>query len=82
MSSHQINHALRIHPSLTSSFGGGWDLAIHDDAKPNDTHSNFGNSYELPQGMIYGSDEARSYLAGSNKFQVKEFEVYSVTILE
>ena len=63
---------------MLSTFGTGHDLAIFDDANPNGNYSNFGHSYELPEGMKYDSDQARSYLAGLYNFKVKEFEVYSV----
>jgi hypothetical protein len=67
---------------MTSAFGGSADLAIFNDKRLYANYSKFGYSYELPQGMLYDSDEANSYLAGLNKFRVKEFEVYSVTIFE
>ncbi|EFC41526.1 hypothetical protein NAEGRDRAFT_80657 [Naegleria gruberi] len=41
--------------------------------------SDFGNTFELPIGLQYGSEEAKSYLAGSSTFQVAEIEVFKIT---
>ena len=44
-----------------------------------DNYSDLGYAYELPSGgMKCGSSEARSYLAGSHRFKVKELEVFQV----
>ncbi|KAJ5070895.1 hypothetical protein M0811_01876 [Anaeramoeba ignava] len=41
--------------------------------------SNLGYSYNLPNGIIYKTNEAKSYLAGSkNKWIVDEFETYFI----
>ena len=32
---------------------------------PTANYSNLGTAYELPAGIVYGSNEAKSYLAGS-----------------
>ena len=46
-----------------------------------DNWSDLGHSYELPsEEMEYKSNEARSYLAGSYKFKVKELEVFQVIL--
>ncbi len=37
-----------------------------------------GGTYSLPQGMDYQSEEANSYLAGSQYFKVVEMDVYKV----
>jgi BTB/POZ domain-containing protein KCTD9 len=43
---------------------------------PDSSYSNLGDTYELPAGIVYGSDEAKSYLAGSYKFKLKELEMF------
>jgi hypothetical protein len=58
-------------------FGGGHDLCIADKSNINTTsYSNLGLSYIHPD-YVFGSDKARSFLAGSYKFQVSEIEVYT-----
>ncbi|KAJ5077588.1 pep-cterm sorting domain-containing protein [Anaeramoeba ignava] len=42
-------------------------------------YSNFGLSYNLPNGITYGTNEAKSYLAGSyNSWVVDELETYFI----
>ncbi len=54
------------------------DLAIHHQAHKNLlSTSNLGWNYEHPK-YKRGSLEAQSFLAGSNNFQIKELEVYSL----
>ena len=48
----------------------------HDGKYPDNSYSNLGHTYELPAGIVYGSDEAKSYLAGSEYFKLKELEVF------
>jgi hypothetical protein len=58
-------------------FGGGHDLIIADKSNTNSSsYSNLGNSYTHPD-YAYGSNEAKSFLAGSHTFQVSEIEVYT-----
>ena len=38
--------------------------------------SKLGDSYQLPENMIYDSKDANSYLAGNDKFYTKEIEVF------
>ena len=53
------------------------DFNIYDGKlHPTSSCSNLGTSYELPAGIVYGSDEAKSYLAGSYNFKLKELEVF------
>jgi len=69
--------ALYCHRSYGPIFGGGHNLYISNNSNTNnDSHSNLGNSYSFPD-YAYGSEEAKSFLAGSYKFQVSEIEVYS-----
>ncbi|KAJ5070839.1 pep-cterm sorting domain-containing protein [Anaeramoeba ignava] len=60
------------------NFGGGIDGDISLNSKFQGW-SNFGNSYNLPNGIEYESDEAKSYLAGSyNKWIIDELETYFI----
>ena len=59
------------------SFGYGWDLIIcHSDNCINS--SKLGWTYSLPESVVYGSNEADSYLAGSLTFETEEYEVFAV----
>jgi hypothetical protein len=60
------------------TFGGDLhDLHISDVSNTNkDSYSNLGASYSHPD-YAYGSNEAKSFLAGSNKFQISDLEVFS-----
>ena len=40
------------------------------------SYSHLGDNYKHPK-YQYGSDEAKTFLAGSNQFQVSEIEVYT-----
>jgi hypothetical protein len=68
--------------STYKEFGFGYDIVIGEKKDVNrdnySSFSNFGNCYTLPTGMIYDSPEAKSFLAGSEEFGVKEFEVFQV----
>ena len=58
-------------------FGGGHDLLIADKSNINsESYTDFGNSY-IHSDYVFGSDEAKSFLAGSYNFQVSEMEVYT-----
>ncbi len=58
-------------------FGGGSDLFIADQSNLTTySYSNLGCSFTHPD-YAYESNEAKSFLAGSSKFQVSEIEVYS-----
>ncbi len=43
-----------------------------------DSSSDLGLTYKNPQ-SAYGTNEAKSFLAGSFRFQLDEFEVYEKT---
>jgi hypothetical protein len=59
------------------TFGGGHDLHIADRSNTNtSSYSNLGCSFTHPD-YAYGSNEAKSFLAGSFSFQVTEIEVYA-----
>ncbi|KAJ5076743.1 e3 ubiquitin-protein ligase trim56-like [Anaeramoeba ignava] len=58
-------------------FGGGWDWHLNSNLQSGNSH--FGNSYVLPDGIEYDSDEAKGYLAGSyDKWEVDEVETYFI----
>jgi len=62
-----------------ATFGGGHDFSIVDNCNTsNANYSNFGHSYSTPAGSDYGSEGAKSYLAGAYNFLVSEIEVYQV----
>jgi hypothetical protein len=59
------------------SFGGG-DIHIEDNSNTSNLFNSFsdlGDVYNHPR-YDYGTDEARSFLAGSYYFQLEEMEVY------
>lgn len=61
------------------AFGRGHDFRIASNCNNNtESYSNFGYTYQLPEGMGMNSDEAKSYLSGSYQFKVVEIEVYKV----
>jgi len=70
-------YAIYCHTMCGPVFGGGSDLSIADQSNVNtDSYSNLGCSFTHPD-YAYESNEAKSFLAGSSKFQVSEIEVYS-----
>jgi hypothetical protein len=61
-----------------ASFGD--DLVISDNSNLNEnSYSNLGNSYQLPDNVYYGTKNAQSYLAGSYTWKTTEIEVYQIT---
>ncbi|KAJ5067610.1 pep-cterm sorting domain-containing protein [Anaeramoeba ignava] len=53
------------------------DLALEEDLQSGE--SNFGHTYNLPNGIKWDTDESKSYLAGSfNKWIVDELETYFI----
>jgi hypothetical protein len=60
-------------------FGSGTDILIVDSSDLNQlSYCNFGCSYEPPQGLKYGSEEANKYLAGSHCFKTLDIEVFQL----
>ncbi|KAJ5071705.1 hypothetical protein M0811_10114 [Anaeramoeba ignava] len=58
-------------------YSGNWDWGLVSTLQPG--HSSFGSSYNLPNGIKKGTNEAQSYLAGSyNKWIVDEVETYFI----
>ena len=58
------------------TFGGGHDLYICNNPQVNQSYSNFGSSYQLPTGYVYGREQARNLLAGQYRFLTTEIEVF------
>jgi len=55
----------------------GYDLWIEIIANnQSDNSSNLGRTYQLPEGIKYNSELAKSFLAGSYRFKVKQLEVF------
>ena len=76
INSNRHNYAIGCDPDYGSTFGGGHDICIANNAnKTLDSYSNLGDSYMHPQ-YTYSSKEAKTFLAGSQKFQLDEIEVY------
>ena len=58
-------------PGIT--FGGGYDLYIHDNAASNtDSYTSFGDSYQPPSGV----SDPYTVLAGTWRFSPTEVEVF------
>lgn len=61
------------------AFGRGHDFRISSNCNiNNESYSNFGYTYQLPEGLSLNSDEAKNYLGGGYQFKVVEIEVYKV----
>ena len=75
-----IGYALYGHSNYGPTFGAGHDLHICDHSNVTiGNHSNFGHSYILPAGLIYGRT-ARDRLAGNyNQWKTVEIEVYQIS---
>ena len=59
------------------SFGGGHDLYICDNPQVNQSSNRFGNTYQLPPGYVYNSEQAKNLLAGQYEFKITEIEVFN-----
>ena len=73
--------AIFCYSSYLACFGGGngCDFYLSDQCNVNSSSSSdFGHSYELPEGYSADTPQAQSYLAGSDEFQVSEIEVFQV----
>ncbi|KAJ5069445.1 hypothetical protein M0811_11618 [Anaeramoeba ignava] len=73
--------AIKYHPIYNPAFGkygpGKADFCLYSDL--NGFYSNFGSVYNLPDGIEYESNEAKSYLAGSyGDWEVDELETYFI----
>jgi hypothetical protein len=75
ISSDKQNQAIWCGSVYGPQFGYN-DLNIEDNSNVNtDSYSNLGHCYQHPIFSV-GSNEAKTFLAGSYKFQVSEIEVY------
>ena len=72
-------YALHGNVSYGPTFGGGYDIHICDQSNTKiGSYSNFGHSYNLPNGYTYGGN-AREFLAGNhNQWTTTEIEVYQI----
>ncbi|KAJ5070842.1 hypothetical protein M0811_01823 [Anaeramoeba ignava] len=70
--------AIRYSVKLGPSFGGGLgDIVLHSNLQPG--FVNFGDTYNIYNGIREGTNQAESYLAGSfNKWIVDELETYFI----
>ena len=70
------------HNSSSSSLFEIGNCDIHVRVNSNtgtNSHSNFGNSYQLPEGYTFGSESAKSYLAGKDySWLTTEIEVFQL----
>jgi hypothetical protein len=58
------------------TWGGGYDLYVSNNCNQNaSSYSNLGFTYRHPN-LVYGSNEATTFLTGSFNFQVEEIEVF------
>jgi hypothetical protein len=56
---------------------------IYNDCDKNTTsYSNIGKTYKAPEGITHGTEQSKSYLAGSYNFKVKEVEAYKVIFIQ
>jgi hypothetical protein len=72
-------YALNGYSGFGPTFGGGFDIFICNQSNTNiGSCSNFGSSYNLPNGYTYDGN-AKDYLAGNwNKWTTTEIEVYQI----
>ena len=60
------------------NFGGGSDLYIcNNPHQVRQSLSNFGYSYQLPTGYVYGNEQAKNLLAGQYQFLTTDIEVFN-----
>ncbi|KAJ5074678.1 hypothetical protein M0811_08033 [Anaeramoeba ignava] len=65
-----------IYYDLNSGPFFGCDIELNSNLQ--NGYSNFGKSYNLPNGIEYRTNEAQSYLAGSFRWVVDELETYFI----
>ncbi|KAJ5069699.1 hypothetical protein M0811_02276 [Anaeramoeba ignava] len=71
----QEQFAIYYRTAYGPNFGGGGDFWLYEKLQPG--YSDFGLYYNLPDGIQDGTNESKSYLAGSfNSWQVEEVESY------
>ena len=72
MEIYEEGKAIYSYSGFSFVFGGSKDLYCSNDQ----CYSYLGNSYQLPDFLTYGTNEAYSFLGGSRYFQAVEIEVY------
>ncbi|KAJ5079956.1 pep-cterm sorting domain-containing protein [Anaeramoeba ignava] len=78
----KTNYAIYYHLPYGPNFGGvnvykSHDICFNSTLKSGD--SNFGNTYNLPNGITYQTNESKNYLAGSSIFDVDELETFFIS---
>jgi hypothetical protein len=74
--SNRHEYAIGCDSRCGPKFSGGFDIHIANNANTTmDSYSDLGDSYSHPQ-FIQGTNEAKTFLAGTNNFQLDEIEVY------
>ncbi|KAJ5077936.1 pep-cterm sorting domain-containing protein [Anaeramoeba ignava] len=64
-------------PTFGPVFGAGYDIRLYGNLQPG--WSDFGHTFNLPNGIIYGTEESKSYLAGSYKdWIIEELECFFI----
>ena len=72
--SNRNQYAILGHSKYGPSFG--FDIFIANNSNTTmDSNSNLGDCYKHPQ-YAQGTNEAQTFLSGSNEFQLNEIEVY------
>ena len=73
-------NAIYGYNNLGPTFGGGKDLNLYNNCQStNENYANLGHTYSLPNNISYDTNDSKSYLAGSCKFEVEEYEVFLVS---
>ena len=74
----QEQSAVLGHHGCGSIFGSGPDLIIRNNPQAvQQSFCNFGKTYQLPPGYVFGSKKARDLLAGQYYFLTTEIEVFN-----
>lgn len=75
--------AIRCDGSLGPSFPGGFTICDNCNNVAESNCNGFGTFYNLPKKPLkINTDHAENYLAGTKKFIVSEYEVFSVEVVE
>ena len=70
-------YAIVSSSSCGPTFGGGHDLFISNDSHTNQhSYTDFGHTYQPPEGYVHGTPQTKSLLAGSYEFTPTEIEVF------
>mmetsp|Transcript_32027 Transcript_32027/g.88488 ORF Transcript_32027/g.88488 Transcript_32027/m.88488 type:complete len:731 (+) Transcript_32027:106-2298(+) len=70
------SYAANFGPNYGPTFGGGYDMHIADSANMNsNSYANIGHTYHCPPGQT-----GRTFVTGTENFQVQEVEVFRVQV--